>query len=515
MDLGRHWRAAATALALATFLAGRQIASWGTPRNRWDYFWQRQDAVALIVAVLLLALAVYAVGMALSRWQWSRKRRLHELGLVLSLIAALLSQFPALNKNPSVLRATLLWAGVAVVVWFAWKRWSVKLAAFARGACLVMLPLVPILFGQMLLWKPWDVAELSTTAAPAPENGTRRPLVVMVILDEWSWFRVAPGGEPAPEYPNLRHLAERSVLVREARSAGPETRLSVPRLLFQASGDLVPGNGVAKWKDSSGSRPTEQVPSLFDDLGRLGYRSSVVGFYLNYRGLIGPDRPDRICCKANVYRGPTWISNLGLMLGRNLQHWTDPVSQAIWPGYSAGVYSRSWVRLVQALRVSAAEQLATEPDNTFLLIHLPLPHPPFIFDSAGTYLGAYQGERKSEDIQGYQRNLRFADKLLGEILTTLDSAGRLDRSLLIVTSDHAWRMDPDSSLSAQPDAVLRVPLLVKWPGQERPIVSDERFCQLGLWPVLEAAPHSPAPPAMTDSLWQAISATGRQKTCTR
>lgn len=513
MDLGRHWRAAATALVLATFLAGRQIASWGTPRNRWDYFWQRQDAVALIVAVLLLALVVYAVGMALSRWEWSRSRRLHELGLVLGLFAALLSQFPALTSSAP--RAVLLWTGVLVVVWFAWKGWSVKLAALAREACLVMLPLVPILFGQMLLWKPWDVTALSTGPAPAPERDTGRPLVVLVILDEWSWLRVAPEGELAPEYPNLRRLAERSVLVREARSAGPETRLSIPRLLFQAGGDLIPGNGVAEWKDSTGFRPTHQVPSLFDDLGRLGYRSSVVGFYVNYRSLIGPDQPDRICCKANVYRGPTWISNLVLMLGRNLQHWTDPVSQAIWPSYSAGVYSRSWVRLVQALRASAAEELATVPSNTFLLIHLPLPHPPFIFDSAGTFLGAYQGQRKPDDTLGYHRNLQFSDKLLGEIVGTLDGAGRLDQSLLIVTSDHSWRMDPDSSFTSRPDADLRVPLLIKWPGQERPIVSDERFCQLGLWPVLEAAIQSPAPPAMTDSLWQAISATARQKACTR
>jgi len=455
------------------------------------------------------------VGMALSRWQWSRKRRLHELGLVLSLIAALLSQFPALNKNPSVLRATLLWAGVAVVVWFAWKRWSVKLAAFARGACLVMLPLVPILFGQMLLWKPWDVAELSTTAAPAPENGTRRPLVVMVILDEWSWFRVAPGGEPAPEYANLRRLMGRSVLVRDAQSAGFATRYAIPRLVFQATGEVVPGNGAASWKDSTGRRPSVEVPSIFDSLRQHRYRSSVIGFYINYRSLVGPDEPNRVWSLPYAYKRTTWLSEVGLMLMRNLQHWTDPVSQALWPGLSSGVYSESWVYLVSTMKAGAMHALATEPDNTFLLIHLPVPHAPFVFNPDGSFRGPYRGERMSSDSVGYHRQLLYADRVLGEIIGALDSAGRFDNSLLVVTSDHSWRKDPDSSLTAQPDAVLRVPLLVKWPGQDRPIVSDERFCQLGLWPVLEAAIQSPAPPAMTDSLWQAISATGRQKTCTR
>ena len=514
MDPGRLWRPAATALVLATFLSGRQIASWGTPRNRWDYFWQRQDALALIVAVLLLTLVVYAVGMTLSRWQWSRKRRLHELGLLLGLIAALLSQFPALNKNPSVLRATLLWIGVVVLVTPAWKRWSAKLTAVARAACLVMLPLVPILFGQMLLWKKWDVTEVSTPAAPAAERGKSRPLVVMIIFDEWSWFRVAPGGELAPEYPNVRRLAERSVLVREARSTGFATRYAIPRLVFQAAGEVIAGNGAASWKDSAGIRPSVEVPSLFDELRRHGYRSSVIGFYINYRGLLGPDQPNRVWSLPYAYKRTTWTSEVGLMLMRNLQHWTDPISQALWPGLSSEVYSNSWVYLLSTMKESAMHALTAEPDNTFLLIHLPLPHAPFVFDPDGSFRGPYQGQRMSNDSSGYQRHLRYTDQVLGEIMGALDSAGRLHSSLLVVTSDHSWRKDPDSSFARLPDATIRVPLLVKWPGQDRPMVSDEPFCQLGLWPVLEAAIGSPTPPPMSDSLWQAISATARTETCT-
>lgn len=515
MDPGRLWKPAATALVLATFLAGRQIASWGTPRNRWDYFWQRQDALALIVAVLILWVMVYGIGMALSRWPWSRQRRLHELGLLLGLIAAVLSQFPALNKNPSILRATLLWIGVGLIVSVAWKKWPNRLAGFARAACLVMLPLVPILFFQMLMWKPWDVREFSSPPAPAEEKGKTRPLVVMVIFDEWSWFRLAPGGVPGEAFPNLRRLAGKSVMVREARSAGWATRYAIPRLVFQANGEIVPGNGAASWKDSSGQRPSVEVPSLFDSLHQRNYRSSVIGFYINYRGLLGADAPNRVWSLPYAYKRTTWTSEVGLMLMRNLQHWTDPLSQALWPPLSSMVYSQSWVYLLSTMKQSALHALASEPDNTFLLIHLPLPHAPFIFDQRGNFRGQYQGERMSDDSAGYERHLRYTDRVLGEMLDTLERAGRLDNSLLVVTSDHSWRRDPDSALAKLPDAGLRVPLLVKWPGQERAIVSDEPFCALGLWPVLEAAIASPAPPAMSDSLWHAISATGRSKTCIR
>ncbi len=507
------WKAIATALVLATFLAGRQIASWGTPRNRWDYFWQRQDALALIVAVLILSLLVYAIGMALARWQWSRRRRLHELGLILGLIAALLSQFPALNKNPSITRATLLWLGVGLVVGLAWRKWPDKLAKFARGACLVMFPLVPILFFQIVMWKPWDSREFSTPAGPAAAKG--RPLVVLVIFDELSWVRLAPEGQIKEDFPNFKKLAEQSVVMRDAHSAGWATRYAIPRLVFQTNGEVVPGNGEATWKDSSGQRPSVAVPSIFDSLHQHNYRSSVIGFYINYRGLVGPDAPDRVWSLPYAYKRTTWVSEVGLMLMRNLQHWTDPLSQSIWPPLSSRVYSDSWVYLLSTMKTSALKALASEPDNTFLLIHLPLPHAPFIFDEQGRFRGAYQGERMSEDSAGYMRHLHYTDRVLGEFLSVLDSAGRLDSSLVVVTSDHTWRREPDSTLVQQADSGLRVPLLIKWPGQTRPIVSDESFCALGLWPVLEAAIESPAPPAMSDSLWRAISASGRSKTCNR
>jgi hypothetical protein len=337
----------------------------------------------------------------------------------------------------------------------------------------------------------------------------------MLIFDEWSWFRVAPNGVLNPGLPNVRKLAERSVLVREARSAGWATRYAIPRLVFQTNGEVVPGNGAASWRDSSGQRPSVEVPSLFDSLHQRNYRSSVIGFYINYRGLLGPDAPNRVWSLPYAYKRTTWTSEVGLMLMRNLQHWTDPISQALWPPLSSRVYSESWVELLSTMKRSAMHALTSEADNTFLLIHLPLPHAPFIFDEMGNFRGQYQGERMSDDSSGYERHLRYADRVLGEIMDTLNSAGRLDNALLVVTSDHSWRKEPDSALAKLPDAGLRVPLLVKWPGQTKPIVSDESFCALGLWPVLEAAIASPMPPAMTDSLWQAISASGRGKTCVR
>lgn len=513
MDLGRLGRAAATALVLGTALTGRQIASWTTPRNRWDYFWQRSDSVDLILAVLLLSVALFAGGLLLSRWRLTRERRLHELAIVVAIVAAILSQFPALGKDTTMTRACLVWAGVALVVGLLWWRWRDRLGRGARAICLIMFPLVPILFLQILSWKPWDVRAEGTGPVPAAANGTGRPLVVFVIFDEWSWFRFAPDGVPSAEFPNARRLASQSVLVTEARSAGPATRYAIPRFLFERHGEIVPGNGAAQWQDTTGTSPTVDVPSIFDHLHRLGYRSSVLGFYINYRGLLGGDAPDHVWSLSYVYKRTTRLEEVGLMLMRNLQHWTDPLSQSLWAPLSAAVYSDSWVNLFRSMRESALASLTTEPDNTFLLLHLPLPHAPFVFNADGSFRGRYRGTRLSEDTAGYHRHLLYTDKVLGEILQTLDSTGRYDQSLVVVTSDHSWRREPDSTLTQRPDAGLRVPLLVKWPGQKTAIVSDSVFCALGLWPVVEAAITGPAPPPMSDSLWLAISQRGRERKC--
>lgn len=513
MDAGRLGRAAATALVLGTALSGRQIASWTTPRNRWDYFWQRSDSVDLILAVLLLSALLFAGGLLLSRWRVTRERRVHELAIVVAIVAAILSQFPALGKDTTLTRAALVWAGVAVVVGLLWWKWRDRLARGARALCLIMVPLVPILFLQILSWKSWDIRTEGTGPMPQAANGTGRPLVVFVIFDEWSWFRLAPAGMPAEDFPNARRLASQSVLVTEARSAGPATRYAIPRLLFERHGEVVPGNGEARWQDTAGTVPSAEVPSIFDRLHRLGYRSSVTGFYINYRGLLGADGPDQAWSRSYTYKRSTRPEEVGLMLLQNLQHWTDPLSQALWTPLSTAVYSDSWVTLFRSMRERALASLASEPDNTFLLLHLPLPHAPFVFNADGSFRGRYQGMRMSEDTAGYHRHLQYADHVLGEILQTLDSTGRFDQSLVVVTSDHSWRKEPDSALTRLPDAGLRVPLLVKWPGQKTAMVSGEPFCALGLWPVIEAAIDGPAPPPMSDSLWLSISRAGREKRC--
>jgi arylsulfatase A-like enzyme len=94
-------------------------------------------------------------------------------------------------------------------------------------------------------------------------------------------------------------------------------------------------------------------------------------------------------------------------------------------------------------------------------VHLPNTHPPFPSetDDASMARAAYAGD------------LVVADHHLGRLIDELEASGRLDRTLLVITSDHGENLH-DRDLGSRPvdhghhlfAELLRVPLLVVAPG---------------------------------------------------
>ena len=119
--------------------------------------------------------------------------------------------------------------------------------------------------------------------------------------------------------------------------------------------------------------------------------------------------------------------------------------------------------------------------NTFAMIHWPLPHGPFVLNGDGSYRGPFKGTRVEGTPAEYQQHLEFLDLVLGEAMAELDSAGLLEQALVIVTSDHSWKEEPDTALRAASARRTWVPLIVKLPHQTTGHRVLEHFClgQLG------------------------------------
>jgi hypothetical protein len=128
-----------------------------------------------------------------------------------------------------------------------------------------------------------------------------------------------------------------------------------------------------------------------------------------------------------------------------------------------------------------AVRIAADKNYSFTLLHLPMPHEPYLYDS--------QQEKfvlRSDRQLGYQDNLMLMDKTLGRIQLEMKKAGLWDDTLVILTSDHsASRIklnekgervlvlsDHSRQIVPQENELslnTRVPLLIKFPSQSEPV----------------------------------------------
>ena len=89
--------------------------------------------------------------------------------------------------------------------------------------------------------------------------------------------------------------------------------------------------------------------------------------------------------------------------------------------------------------------------------------------------------------QDYERSLQYHDRIIGQIIAQLESSGRFDNALLVVTSDHGCRYDPTENRDRWKTAPVfrRVPLLFKLPGQKSRHPVDKTIYNNHLLPILE------------------------------
>jgi hypothetical protein len=457
---------------MATLLFARQITMWASPRNRFYLHWQLADTWMLIFSLLALALLFYLIVMLVRRVSWGGTL-LRWLTVVL--IADILVGYAGSSKaenHPAALTAA--WAVIAGIGLYAVSRPRSRFLEHGTMALTALAGLAPISVVQILLWEPWDVRPTIHVDAPHREPANRIP-VFLFVFDEWSYQRSYDGDELRRFFHNLRQLASHSLEFTNAHSLAGSTDPSVLRLVFQRGGVLQPKNGVAVWEQGDSAVPPAKLPSIFSAAGRRGYRTSLIGFYFPYRAVLG-DQVEQIVNAAYAPKGEHLRERIGWAFARNLGFLADPLSQFLWQQWNSGTISRNWVRVNHSWRVAVRDLIRRSDANTFAMIHWPLPHGPYVLNEDGTFHGAFQRGRMEGTPPDYQRHLAFLDLVLGEIVAELDTAGLLDRALLIVTSDHSWKAEPDSSLRAVPGARTWVPLIVKLPHQTAGYRVRERFC---------------------------------------
>lgn len=356
-------------------------------------------------------------------------------------------------------------------------RWTHTLAKIASTLLIILLPFAAFLLLQNL----WLIYKLQDKVPPPILAKSARPQkrVVWIIFDEMDYHAAFDGETHEVPLPEFTRLQAQSLFATNAYPPADSTMLSLPAFI---TGRMVvhakPINSselTLNFEGSSGYVPWSRQPNVFQRAREMGINTALVGWYHPYRRIIG----DSLNRCAN-YDADTVSLPVSMLLNAHRALERTFLAERAMP--LAGLLARwSRQRHIEAYADSLeeAKRLAASSEFGLVLIHLPVPHPPGIYNRAKADFD-YDGE------SSYLDNLALADRTLSDVRKAMEDAGVWDESVVLATSDHWWRPAIWQSLHvwtaeddrfALPEGQLdyRIPFLLKMPGQRTQIPYHTRF----------------------------------------
>ena len=464
------------------------------------YYWKQYPGYAILAAlvfnVLLLATLFFACFYAARRFGGPRSEKFVRVGFLLAFLLALngiRAQFDSLSVRG--LRITLGKSGLVAVcllllalVVFAFARYGLgRVSRAVASALLVLSPFGLVGLGQatwLALRYGAPVAREQPSAPALGVGASARPRVLWVIFDEMD-ERVAFAERPAsltmPEFDRLR---SQSLFATNAFPPAGHTSQSLPALLtgqmVSAVKPVGPGELMLTIPARQATVGWSAQPDIFSEARAAGFNTALAGWYHPYCRVVG-DRltscswepasqlalPDRLSVGKNIVR-----QEIGLLA--SIPFAGDLSSRL--SRTSVEDYGAAHVADYRAL-LSRAEGVVANREFGLTFIHLPVPHPPYIYDRA-------KGELRDAAGGSYLDNLALADRTLGELRRAMERAGTWEQTTVVVSSDHwmrsdYWRVRPfwtaEDTSTFDERVGHRVPFIVKLAGQKSGATYDAPF----------------------------------------
>ncbi len=453
------------------------------------------DLLMFVAALCLLAPAPFLLLSVLGARVPPARRALWFLAI--ASLSTLLLLPPAKRWVPArgeVVLACALAGGAAAALLYLRVAWA---RSFATALCLA-IPVVPLHFLFLTPARGVLLADAQEVSLAEASVSSRAP-VVLIALDELALpSLLTPDGAQidSTRFPGFGALADCSTWYRNATTVSPVTVYAIPALLT----GVAPGETVEPLVPHAAGYPHNLFTLLgkdyeihaFESVTRL-CPSDLAGL-----GAAGSSRASRLRWLGSDVR----FVLLRILLPSDVAVWLPDVTKNLAgfalrpaspaPGESeppaasgAALRHRHRGHFFQTFIETLAGARGEQPTLHFL--HVLLPHHEWEYMADGSRYtwssDAGLNEHTWDDdprgaIHGHQRYLQqvgFVDRLLARTLQTLRESGRLDETLLIVTADHGVSFragQPRRLLTDEVRAeILRVPLLVKLPGQSAGQVS--------------------------------------------
>lgn len=313
-----------------------------------------------------------------------------------------------------------------------------------------------------------------------PNHEMKRRLI-LVIFDELSYDLVFDHPEKGRSFQNFQELRSQSVSLGDITPMGTSTDRLIPSLLtghpiYRIRSSL---NGRLWYKEGPELHwvPFDANETVFRVARDQGLSSGVVGWFNPYCRILKPVLT--ACYWAQGIQQEMPIEGLGASAEKSVIQNALVVPDAmisgrsLRPGAPVGAQMlRQNIADYRTLMVQG-QKMIENPGIDFVLLHLPLPHPPGFFDSRTHQLCT---------CGNYLDNLVLADETLGVIIKQINATPWAGETTLIVSSDHSWRVPiwrgtpgwtpEEESVTRGREPDMRPVFLVHFPGQNSGVNLD-------------------------------------------
>ncbi|MFL6428870.1 MAG: hypothetical protein ACJ71S_11550 [Acidobacteriaceae bacterium] len=271
--------------------------------------------------------------------------------------------------------------------------------------------------------------------ANLPAVSASSPRIVWILMDELSYDQVFDHRQPDVALPNFDNLARSSLRFSAIQPVGKFTEEVLPALLLGKPVAVLrkPYPGPPSYRSTPGGswQQFSEYDSIFGDAHSLGWTSGIAGWYNPYCRLF-PDvvnrcfwqysEPGHFDLASSLKSTSSVTENIAAMAPFRVK-----IQAVMHRPMLAGnqLHRDDYISLM-----AQARNLLNDSRIRFAFVHLPVPHPPGIYDrrrhifvDRGTYLG----------------NLVLADQSLEALREVIQSTPGAANTTLIVSSDHSWR----------------------------------------------------------------------------
>ena len=297
-------------------------------------------------------------------------------------------------------------------------------------------------FAFCTLWLVPQLIHLSFSKPSAPVQSLRHPQplnnqrIVWILFDELSYDLVFDHTLAGQEFANFNKLRSQSTSFSKLSPIGLFTDRIVLSLFAGRPINVLRStlDGRVSYRDESAHRWLAYDPesSLFGLAHANGWNSGVAGWYNPYCRIFGPVL-DTCSWRPGIH-ALLPIEEMGASEDNSALTNALVVPRALLSpsrlreSRKTTLLRRNILDYREVMR--RAKQLIGDREIDFVFLHLPVPHPPGIYDrknhvvtEGGTYLD----------------NLVLADDTLGVLMQEIDSTSRAGHTTIIVSSDHSWR----------------------------------------------------------------------------